>query len=160
MPLARPRTSESQTGVRARAAIYCGFNPSASNCRLHSAGASRSRSTPMPRGKRPSTAALTRSGARNASEMLILTCRTLHFWRVAICSMLEAEPETISPGRRRPREIAATRRARRSIRVLRTSFRGTPSGTRICRTGVCAKGLTAIDHLSNEILPQVPSRSW
>jgi hypothetical protein len=39
----------------------------------HSAGASRSRSTPMPRGKRPSTAALMRSGARNASEMVILT---------------------------------------------------------------------------------------
>ena len=64
---------------------YCGFNPSASNCRLHSAGASRSRSTPMPRGKRPSTAALTRSGARNASEMVIFTCRTLHFWCAAIC---------------------------------------------------------------------------
>jgi hypothetical protein len=34
----------------------CGFNPSASNCRLHSAGASRSRSILMPRGRRPSTA--------------------------------------------------------------------------------------------------------
>jgi hypothetical protein len=32
---------------------YCGFNPRASNCRLHSAGASRNRSTPMPRGSRP-----------------------------------------------------------------------------------------------------------
>ncbi len=32
--------------------IYCGFNPNASNCRLHSAGASRSPSTPMPRGER------------------------------------------------------------------------------------------------------------
>jgi hypothetical protein len=32
---------------------YRGLNPRASNCRLHSAGASRSRSTPMPRGKRP-----------------------------------------------------------------------------------------------------------
>jgi hypothetical protein len=52
---------------------YCGFNPRVSNCRLHSAGASRSRSTPIPRSKRPSTAALTRSGARNASEMVILT---------------------------------------------------------------------------------------
>ena len=48
---------------------YCGFNPRVSNCRLHSAGASRSRSTPIPRSNRPSTAALTRSGARNASEM-------------------------------------------------------------------------------------------
>ena len=40
---------------------YRGFNPRASNCWLHSAGASRNRSTPMPRGKRPSTAARTRS---------------------------------------------------------------------------------------------------
>ena len=52
---------------------YCGFNPRASNCWLHSAGASRSRSTPIPRGKRPSTAARTRSGARNASEIVMLT---------------------------------------------------------------------------------------
>jgi hypothetical protein len=52
--------------------IYSGFNPRASNCWLHSAGASRSRSTPMPRGSRPSTAALTRSGARNASEIVML----------------------------------------------------------------------------------------
>ena len=58
--------------LRAAWETYCGFNPSASNCRLHSVGASRSRSTPMPRGKRPSTAALTRSGARNASERVIL----------------------------------------------------------------------------------------
>jgi hypothetical protein len=64
---------------------YRAFNPRASNCRLHSAGASRSRSTPMPRGKRPSTAARTRSGARNASEIVMLTWRALHFWRLAIC---------------------------------------------------------------------------
>jgi hypothetical protein len=38
---------------------------------------------PMPRGRRPSTAALTRSGARKASEIVILTCRTLHFSRRA-----------------------------------------------------------------------------
>lgn len=52
---------------------YCGFKPSASNCLLHSAGASRSRSMLMPRGKRPSTAARTSLGARNASEMVMLT---------------------------------------------------------------------------------------
>jgi hypothetical protein len=71
---------------------YCGFNPRASNCWLHSAGASRKRSTPMPRGKRPSTAARARSGARNASEIVMLTWRTLHFWRVAICLMSVTEP--------------------------------------------------------------------
>ena len=81
-----------ESAVSSRGCNYCGLSPSASNCRLHSAGASRSRSTPMPRGKRRSTAALTRCGARNASEMVIFTCRTLHFWRVAICSMLMAEP--------------------------------------------------------------------
>jgi hypothetical protein len=64
---------------------YCGFKPSASNCWLHSDGASRNRSTPMPRGSRPSTAALTRSGARKASEMVRLTWRKLHFCRAAIC---------------------------------------------------------------------------
>src|ERR1035437_3483741 len=43
---------------------------------LHSAGGSRSRSIPMPRGRRPSTAALTRLGARKASEMVILRSLT------------------------------------------------------------------------------------
>ena len=37
----------------------------------------------MPRGNRPSTAALTRSGARKASEMVMLTWRTLHFCNLA-----------------------------------------------------------------------------
>jgi hypothetical protein len=60
---------------------YSGLSPSASNCWRHSVGGSRSRSTPTPRGRRPSTAALTRLGARKASEMVILTCRTLHFSR-------------------------------------------------------------------------------
>ena len=32
---------------------------------------------PMPRGSRPSTAALTRFDARKANEMAILTCRTI-----------------------------------------------------------------------------------
>src|SRR5258706_3906091 len=54
----------------------------------------------MPRGKRPSTAALTRSGARNASEMVILTCRTLHFWRVAICSMFNGLSSCVARIRR------------------------------------------------------------
>jgi hypothetical protein len=40
----------------------------------------------MPRGKRPSIAAVTRVGERKASEIVMLTCRTLHFSRAAICS--------------------------------------------------------------------------
>src|SRR2546423_12370458 len=42
--------------------------------------------------------------------------------------MLAAEPETIWSSQRRPRAIALTRRARRPMRIGRTSFRETPSG--------------------------------
>jgi hypothetical protein len=58
------------------------ISPSTSNC-LHSVGRSRRRSMTMPRGRRHSTAALTRLGARKAGEMVMLTCRTLHFSRSA-----------------------------------------------------------------------------
>ena len=58
--------------------------PSIAYWRDHSAGVSRRRVTPMPRGNRPATAACTSSGARNASEIVILTCRMLHFSRAAI----------------------------------------------------------------------------
>jgi hypothetical protein len=67
------RTSAALATVVFLGVRYCGFNPSASNCRLHSAGASRSRSMLMPRGRRPSTAARTSLGARKASEMVMLT---------------------------------------------------------------------------------------
>ena len=48
-------------------------------------GASRRRVTPMPRGNRPLTAACTSLGARNASEIVILTCRML---QLSPCSNL------------------------------------------------------------------------
>jgi hypothetical protein len=64
---------EAKSSVLCPSVIYRGFSPRAWNCWLHSAGASRSRSTPMPRGKRPSTAARTRSGARKAREIVMLT---------------------------------------------------------------------------------------
>ena len=35
---------------------------------------------PMPRGNRPSIAAFTSVGDRKASEIVMLTCRTLHFF--------------------------------------------------------------------------------
>jgi hypothetical protein len=47
--------------------------PSRSNCSDHSAGASRKVAMPMPRGSRPSTAALTRAGAMNAIDIVMLT---------------------------------------------------------------------------------------
>ena len=52
------------------------------------------RTIPMPRGRRPSTAALTRLGARKASEIVILNCRTLHFSRVQSSATVVTRPET------------------------------------------------------------------
>jgi len=56
----------------------------------------------MPRGRRPSTAALTRLGARKASEMVILTCRVLHFSRAQSSAIVVTRPETTSSSHRRP----------------------------------------------------------
>jgi hypothetical protein len=109
------------------------MRPSASNCRLHSFGRSRSRSIPMPRGRRPSTAALTRLGARKASEMVILTCRMLHFSRAQSSATVITRPETTSSSHRRPRAIALTRRARRSNCSGRTPLRDALCGSRIWR---------------------------
>ena len=87
----------------------------------------------MPRGSRPSTAAFTSSGARNASEIVILTCRMLHLSRAAICSTLVTVPATISSSRRRPRAIDATSVARVSARIGRRSCDGTEAGSMISR---------------------------
>ena len=87
----------------------------------------------MPRGRRPSTAALTRLGARKASEMVILTCRTLHFSRVQSCATVVTRPETTSSSHQRPRAIALTRRARRSNCSGRTLLRAALCGSRISR---------------------------
>ncbi len=88
---------------------------------------------PMPRGRRPSTAALTRLGARKASEMAILTCRTLHFSRTQSSATVVTRPETTSSSHRRPRAMALTRRARRSNCSGRTSLRDALCGSRIWR---------------------------
>jgi hypothetical protein len=58
--------------------------PSTWRCRDHSAGMSQRRANPIPRGSRPSMAVLTRSGARNASEIVMLTFRALQPSRFAI----------------------------------------------------------------------------
>ena len=116
-----------------RCGDYSGLSPSASNCRLHSLGGSRSRSMPMPRGRRPSTAALIRLGARKASEMVMLTCRTLHFSRAQSSATVVTRPETTSSNHRRPRAMALTRRARRSNCSGRTLHRDALCGSRIWR---------------------------
>jgi hypothetical protein len=87
----------------------------------------------MPRGRRPSTAALTRLGARKASEMVILTCRVLHFSRAQSSAIVVTRPKTTSSSHRRPRAMAPTRRARRSNCSGRVSLRDALCGSRIWR---------------------------
>ena len=76
--------------------------------RDHSAGRSARRTTPMPCGRRPSIAALTSSGARKASETVMLTLRTLQPSRVAMLAALAVGSVISSLSQRRPRDPAAT----------------------------------------------------
>ena len=73
----------------------------------------------MPCRRRPSIAALTRSGARKASEIVILTLRTLQPSRVAMLSAFAVGSAMSSLSQRRPRAIDAIRRARFSERIAR-----------------------------------------
>ena len=95
------------------------LKPSIRCWRDHSAGISLSRTTPIPCGSRPPMAALTRSGARKASEIVMLTMRTLHPSRSAMLSVLAAGSLMSSSSHRRPRAIDATRSARFSERIGR-----------------------------------------
>ena len=78
-------------------------------------------------------AALTRSGARKASEIVIFTLRTLHLSRLAMLSVVAVSSAISSSSQRRPRAIDATAGAnlRRGVpgflgkdTVLRSSGRG------------------------------------
>jgi len=97
----------------------------------------------MPCGSRPSIAAFTRSGARKASEIVMLTLRTLQLSRVAMLSALAVGSVMSSLSQRRPRAIDDMRRARFSDRIARASCGGTDAGTRISRrrlSGVLCHG--------------------
>ena len=65
-------------------------------------------------------AALTRSGARKASEIVMLIFRALQFSRVAMLSALAVGSAMSSSSQRRPRAIDATNLARVSERIGRT----------------------------------------
>ena len=67
-------------------------------------------------------AALTRSGARKAREIVLLILRTLQCSRFAIVSALAVGAVVNSSSHRRPRAIDATKVARVSERIGRTSW--------------------------------------
>ena len=100
------------------------IRPSIAVWRDHSTGASRRRVTPMPRGNRPSIAAFTRSGARKARDIVMLTWRTLHPSRLAMRSTSAFASSTSSLSQRRPRAIDAIKVARVSDRIGRTWWAG------------------------------------
>jgi hypothetical protein len=78
-------------------------------------------------------AALTRSGVRKASEIVIVTLRTLHLSRLAMLSVVVVSAAISSSSQRRPRAIDATKVARFSERIGRACCGDIPSGTRIAR---------------------------
>ena len=80
----------------------------------------------MPWGSRPSMAALTRSGARKASEIVMLTLRTLHPSRLAIISAFAGGSAMSPTSQRRARAIDATSVARFSERMRRACCGGVP----------------------------------
>jgi hypothetical protein len=101
----------------------------------------------MPCGSRPSIAALTRSGARKASEIVMLIFRALQFSRLAMLSAFAVGSAMSSPSQRRPRAIAATNRARVSERIGRACSGRIPSGKRISRrrlAGVFCHGTSRV----------------
>src|SRR6266446_3170510 len=70
-------------------------------------GRSQRRAIPKRCGRCPSIAALTRSGARKASDIVMLTLRTLHPARLAMLSVVAAESSISSLSQQRPCAIAA-----------------------------------------------------
>jgi hypothetical protein len=137
--LAKSRFPTVETGVggdSVRTLGQCDGKPSISCCLDHPAGKSVRPATPMPWGSRPSMAALTRSGARKASEIVMFTLRMLQFSRFAMLSVVIDASVVSSSSQQRPRAMAATNIARVSERIGRACRGGIPSGRRNSRRRV------------------------
>jgi hypothetical protein len=80
--------------------------------------------------------ALTSSGARKASEIVLLIFRVVQLSRPAMLSVVAAGSAMSSSSQRRPRAIDATRIARFSERMGRVSGGGPASGMRTSRRRV------------------------
>ena len=81
-------------------------------------------------------AALTRSGARNASEIVIFTLRGLQLSRFAMLSLVAVGSPMSSSSQRRPRAIDAISVARFSERIGRSFRNSAPSGKSTSRRRV------------------------
>ena len=131
------------------------------------------REAPKPRGNVPSTAALTMSGARNASDNVMRADRSFSCSRAAIASMPAASPETISLSHRRARAIAEISFILGCHRIGRRSWDPCKEGaiTSRLRRNVCgvqgiemrsggttsvARSATSIDSLLLRATPSAP----
>ena len=122
-------------------------SPRISCCRAHSMGRSQRRVMPKPCGSCPSIAALTRSGARNASDIVMLTLRTLHPARWAMLPVVAAGSSTSSLSQRRPCTIAAMSVPFVSERMGRRCCCDGSTGRRISRRlmgGVLVQGMWSV----------------
>jgi len=123
-----PTAETGDGGDSVRILGQCERRWSNSCCRDHSAGKSVRRATPMPCGSRPSMAALTRLGARKASEIVMFTLRMLQSSRFAMLSVVTDGSVVSSSSQRRPRAIEAISVARFSERIGRSFRNSVPSG--------------------------------
>src|SRR6266576_4304590 len=122
-------------------------SPMISCCRAHSMGRSHRRAIPKPWGRCPSIAALTRSGARKASDTVMLTLRALHPVRLAMFSVVAAGSSISSLSQRRPCAIAAISVAFVSDRMGRGRCCDGSAGRRISRRlvgGVLLQGMWSV----------------
>lgn len=100
---------------------------------------------PIPCGSVPSTAACTRTGDRNAIEIVRLTWRTEQCSRDAMASASLTLPEMISSSQQRPRAIALTRVVRVADRI----------GGVVERKSACTSGTISRGSLDGRLLRQV-----
>src|SRR5712672_266504 len=152
----RNEGGHSQIGSRGTLAVALAACPNAdqyaaspmiSCCRAHSMGRSHRRAIPKPWGRCPSIAALTRSGARKASDTVMLTLRALHPVRLAMLSVVAAGSSISSLSQRRPCAIAATSVAFVSDRMGRGRCCDGSAGRRISRRlvgGVFLQGMWSV----------------
>ncbi len=136
IPVSRKRRLRQSKSGSTIYRVSAEVRPSIWRCRDHSAGMSQRRATPIPRGSRPSMAALTRSGARKAREIVMLTLRTLQPSRLAFACTFAMGSALSSSSQRRPRAIDATSVARVSERIGRASLGGIGPDSSISRRRV------------------------
>ena len=139
------------------ATTYAGtgaWSPSARHWSGHPIGRSTKRLRPKPRGRRPSTAALTISGARKASDRVIRIERSVLPSREAIDSKVWRGSDRSSSSQRWASPRASIRIARALARIRRTFISALPAPWMISRL---RKGEDGVQETVKVLEPASPS---